>query len=91
MIRILLTFVVPLLLPFVVYGLWGVMKRRQAAARGLPPPDLKGPPILWLGAVGLVLVLLVLGGLSLQRGDGVVGTYQPPRVEGGRIVPGTMK
>ena len=91
MIRLLLTFVLPLLAPFVLYGIWGVLKRRQAAAQGLPPPDLKGPPIIWLGLTGIVLVLLVLGGLSLQQGQGTVGHYQPPRVEGGRIIPGTMQ
>lgn len=91
MIRILLTFVVPLLLPFVVYAVWGWLRRRQALARGEPLPDLKGPPVVWLGALGLVLVALVLGGLSLQRGEGTLGRYAPPHVENGRIVPGTMK
>jgi uncharacterized iron-regulated membrane protein len=91
MIRILLTFVVPLVLPFVLYAVWGWLKRRHAVARGEPPPELKGPPILWLGASGLILVGLVLAGLSLQRGQGTVGSYAPPRVENGKIVPGTMK
>lgn len=91
MIRILLTFVVPLLLPFLLYAVWGWLKRRQAAARGEALPNLKGPPVLWLGASGLLLVGLVLAGLSLQRGQGTVGNYAPPHVENGRIVPGTMK
>ena len=91
MIRILLTFLVPLLLPFVVYAIWGWLRRRQALARGEPLPDIKGPPVVWLGALGLVLVVLVLGGLSLQRGEGTLGRYTPPHVENGRIVPGTVK
>ncbi len=91
MIRILLTFVVPLLLPFLLYAVWGWLKRRQAAARGETPPELTGPPVLWLGASGLLLVGLVLAGLSLQRGQGTVGSYAPPHVENGKIVPGRMK
>lgn len=91
MIRLILTILVPLLVPFVVYAVWGWLRRRQAVARGEPMPDLKGPPIVWLGAVGLILLGLVLGGLSLQRGQGTLGTYAPPHVENGRIVPGTMK
>ncbi|KJV08647.1 hypothetical protein VZ95_16450 [Elstera litoralis] len=91
MIRLLLTFVVPLLLPFIVYAVWGWLRRRQAVARGEPMPDLKGPPVVWLGIVGIGLVILVLGGLSLQRGQGTLGSYAPPHVENGRIVPGTMK
>jgi hypothetical protein len=47
--------------------------------------------VVWLGALGLVLVVLVLGGLSLQRGEGTLGRYTPPHVENGKIVPGTVK
>lgn len=79
MIRILLTYVLPLILPTALYLLWA----RRAAARGLSP-DIPYP---WLAAAGVALLALTVFALSL-RGGTPGGKYEPPRYEDGRVVPG---
>lgn len=81
MIRILLTYIVPLLLPAVLYFLWlrfsGNAQPRQV-------------PWSWLAIAGVVLVAIVLAGLALLGGtpDGV---YEPAHMENGVLVPGRIR
>lgn len=74
-----LEYIVPLLLPTVVYLLW----LRFAAADGVE----RDMPWTWLAAAGVVLVAIVLGGLALFGGSDQ-GAYVPPHMENGKIVPG---
>lgn len=79
--RIFLTYVVPLLLPTVVYLLW---------LRFAPPSgEERGVPWLWLAGAGVVLAAIVLAGLALSGGS-PDGIYVPPHVENGKIVPGQI-
>jgi hypothetical protein len=81
MIRILLTYVLPLILPTVLYLLW----LRFAVARGRAPEV----PYVWLLLAGLVLVTITVFGLTLSGGT-PTGRYQPPHLEDGRVVPGRV-
>jgi hypothetical protein len=86
MTRIVLTIVVPLLLPTALYVLWLVTARRGALTRtGVP---WRGLPWPWLAVAGVALTALVLVAISVGLGGGQQGTYVPPHVENGRIVPG---
>ena len=78
MIRILLTYVLPLILPTLLYLLW----LRFAVARGRTPEV----PYVWLLLAGLVLVTITVFGLTISGGS-PTGTDHPPRIEEGRLVP----
>ena len=62
MMRIFLAYIVPLLLPTVVYLLW----LRFAPANG---GGERGVPWLWLAGAGVVLAAIVLAGLALSGGS----------------------
>lgn len=80
MLRILLQYVLPLLLPFLAYVIYAQLAGR---ARWLQ----EGP---WLGlavaGVGLMAASLVTWGLLVGSPPGE--TYVPARMEDGRLIPG---
>lgn len=80
--RIFLAYIVPLLMPTVVYLLW----LRFAPANG---GGERGVPWLWLAGAGVVLAAIVLAGLALSGGS-PDGIYVPPHVENGKIIPGQV-
>jgi hypothetical protein len=86
MTRVVLTIVVPLLLPTALYLLWLVTAGRAKLARTGSPWH--GLPWPWLAVAGVVLTALVLVAVSVGLGGSRQGTYVPPHVEDGRIVPG---
>lgn len=80
MIRILFTYILPLLVPTVIYFLWlrfssGTQEREH--------------PWPWLIGAGVLLAAIVLAGLALLGGtpDGV---YEPAHLEDGKLVPGQI-
>jgi uncharacterized protein DUF6111 len=83
MIRILLTIVLPLLLPTLLYLLWLAASRRAALAGPAPWRDL---PWVWLAAAGVALAALLLFFINIRVGS--QGTYVPPQYIDGRVVPG---
>lgn len=85
MVRILLLYVLPILLPTAVYLLW------VRFARGKAPAPAKGGPWLGLAAAGVGLMLVMLLGLTLRDGAPPDSVYVPPTVRDGRIVPGHME
>ena len=87
MIAKLLKYAIPLLLPFVLYYLWMFIERRRKAAGGWEARD---TPWLWLAMTGLVLLIVSLLATGLLVGEEPGGTYVPPHVEGGKVVPGRV-
>jgi hypothetical protein len=85
MLRVLLQYLVPLLLPFAVYAVYVVLtERRQPDWLGLD-----GRHWLLLGGAGLMLVAISMVTWSLRSGAPSSEKYIPPHLEDGRIVPGT--
>ncbi len=84
MTRILLTIVLPLLLPTLVYVLWLAATRRAALAGPAPWQAL---PWVWLVGAGVALAALLLFIIGVHVGS-PEGTYVPPRYIDGRVVPG---
>ncbi len=88
--RVLLQYLLPLLLPTIVWLIWyfAVGQRQvpeQAELR------LAHGPWFWLilGGVGLLGLSLIY--TALTRGFEPSGTYVAPHLEDGRVVPGRMK
>lgn len=93
MIRVLLTYIVPLLLPTALYFLWlWLMQRGSGPGAAAAKAAAERPvPWAWLALAGLVLVGATLFAIGLSGGNPPGGVYQPPRVEGGQIVPGHVE
>lgn len=90
MIRKILTIVVPLLAPTIVYVmyLYFIAKNRAAEQEGRRLPEWRRWPWQILIPCGAVLTAISVALLGLP-GDAVVpGTYVPPHMENGKIVPG---
>ena len=83
-----LKYAIPLLLPFVLYFLWTFIERRRKAAGGWEAMD---TPWIWLSMTGLVLLIVSLLGTGLLIGSEPGGTYVPPHVEDGKVVPGRVE
>ncbi len=85
MTRIVLTILLPLLLPIALYLLWLLTAgRAEFAAEGAV---WRGLPWTWLVLAGIILSLAALFAVVETSGSRD-GTYVPPHLEGGRIVPG---
>lgn len=79
--RILLQYLLPLLLPFLIYLAWA------ALTRGRRQHWLEDAPWVPLSIAGVALLTVSLFSWSLLTGDEPGARYQPPRFEGGRVVP----
>jgi hypothetical protein len=88
MIRILLTIVLPLLLPTALYLVWLVAARRVEFAA---PGPWRALPWPWLLAVGLALAAVVLFVVGTRIGGSPQGVYVPPKYIDGKVVPGHVE
>lgn len=75
--------VLPLLLPFLLYGLYLWHVKRS----GRDGPE--ATPWFWLATIGLALTILSFFVWGLLSGEHL-GDYAPARFEDGRIVPGRI-
>lgn len=80
MLRILLQYLLPLVLPFLVYLLYAYLAKKPGAVSDGP----------WIGlaAAGVALMAVSLVTWGLLSGSEPGGTYVPARFEDGRLVPG---
>jgi hypothetical protein len=90
MIRVLLQYLLPLLLPMALYLLWTWFTRKRQAA-GAPAYRLQDGPWFWLILAGVALASAGLVYVALNTGSKPGGTYIPPRWEDGRISPGRIE
>jgi hypothetical protein len=88
MLREILTLVVPLLVPTLLYLAW-LRTMRWAEAGGAVA--WRKLPWVWLVAIGVVLTAIVLVVVTVGFGTTMRGIYVPPRQEGGEIVPGHIE
>jgi hypothetical protein len=87
--RVLLEYVVPIVLPSLLYLAWLAYENKRVArgGEGVLRRWQEGP-WAWLFAAGVVIAVAGTLMLSLLQGFGTEGRYIPPHVENGRIVPG---
>jgi hypothetical protein len=83
--REILTLVVPLILPTVLYFAWLRLMHWSEAGEAVAWHKL---PWVWLAVTGVALTALVLFVVTVGFGNAVPGIYVPPHVENGHIVPG---
>ncbi|MGQ0662514.1 MAG: DUF6111 family protein [Pseudomonadota bacterium] len=89
MARILAEFVLPIALPTALYVLWLAAQRRRAERAGKgEPARWQDAPWLWLVALGLLFSAVLTVGLALFGREEIKGTYVPPKLVDGEIVPG---
>jgi Family of unknown function (DUF6111) len=86
--RILLTIILPLLLPTALYLAW-VTVLRPAQHDGAT--QWAALPWLWLAGAGIALLAIVLFVITVHFGAPVEGVYVPPRWQNGHIVPGHVE
>ena len=82
MLRILLQYLLPLVLPFLVYLIYARLTHKSGVTDA---------PWLGLAAAGIVLMAVSLASWTLLSGSEPGETYVPARIEDGRLVPGTTE
>ena len=88
MLRVLLTIVLPLLLPTALYLVW-VTTLRPMEHNGAT--FWRALPWIWLAGAGVALLAIVLLVVTVHFGTPQEGVFVPPRWEIGHIVPGLME
>ena len=100
MLRVFLTIVLPLVLPTVLYLVWvrlahwlpgGSSEGSQQESERGETMRWSALPWLWLATAGAVLLALMLFVVTVHFGSPQPGTYVPPHVENGQIVPGHIE
>lgn len=88
MFRIFITYLLPLLAPFLMYLAWNAYVRHKAKKSGEDAPSLEKGPIFWSLIAGCLLLIVSLITLAIVGGEEAgSGQYHPPRIEDGKIVP----
>jgi heme A synthase len=90
MVRVVLSYIVPFLLPTALYVAWSWYRARYAAAHGGEAPKVERGPWPILIALGALLTLLTLAATALLQGSDAGSAYTPPHLENGRLIPGHM-
>ena len=88
--RILLHYVLPLILPLLLYCIWLGIHRRRRQAAGAPLPEgwgLRDAPWTWLFIIGIALLGASLVSLALLGSSPPESKYVPSSIVDGEIVP----
>jgi heme A synthase len=90
MTRLLIQYLLPLILPAVVFLIWAWLSRSRHATGGFGSRLQEGP-WFWLILAGFVLMAGGLIYAALSTGGDAGGRYIAPQFEDGRIVPGRIE
>ena len=91
MIRILLTYVLPLLLPLLLYIVWVWLLKRKSSEETTVKPEIKSTGIFFSIVIGIILMIFCVIMLAFLGGEPPgAGQYESPRLENGKIVPPKM-
>jgi len=91
MLRTLITYAIPFLLPLMAYLVWVWYRIRYSKKYGGKAPVLEQGPWPLLLLLGTILVLGVLGTTAIMRGSPAGTSYTPPKLENGSIMPGRLE
>jgi len=85
--RIIVEIILPLVAPLAVYFLWLSYARKRAETSGDEPPAFTRGAAFWAILIGFVLTVASLAYLAVNSGvPPDAGTYQPPRLEDGKVI-----
>ena len=90
MTRILFTYLVPFLLPIVIYAGWVWYRTGYVARHGGAIPKLEQGPWPLLLFLGALLTFAVMGTVALMHGETAGSMYEPAHIENGKIIPGHL-
>ncbi len=86
MIRILLTYILPLALPTAIYLIWLWYLRHRSKSRGDEVPEIKSTPVFISFLLGFMLMVTALTFVAIKSGAlPGEGSYEAPRYENGQI------
>ena len=86
MIRVLLTYILPLALPITIYLIWLYYLRRRQKARGDELPEIHSTPMFVSILLGFMLMFTALTYVAITGGaQPGEGKYESPRFEHGQI------
>ncbi len=88
MLRILLTYLIPFLLPMLGWFVWHRFFAKPPAPGEATGANPRQAPWHWLGLAGLLLAAATLGTLAVFGGGSPGEVYFPPETIDGKIVPG---
>jgi len=92
MFRIVITYLLPLFGPLLLYLAWNAYAKHRAKKTGEPIPSIEKGPVFWSMVTGFALLIVSLVSLAMMTGEEPgQGTYQSPRLEDGKVVPPTFK
>ena len=94
MFRLFFTYLLPLIIPALLYLVWNwlQLRRTMAGKRPEPPPSFAETPWLILAGAGVSLLMVTLLALALSGDGGVPGsTYVPPHMDDGKLIPGQTR
>lgn len=80
----------PVIVPLLLYMLWMRRVRHLARKAGEEPPHFRDGPLYWLAASMLAVAALCFFALGVAMEERT-GTYVPPRVEDGKMIPGHIE
>lgn len=80
----------PVLIPLLVYAIWMRNMRARARKTGEPIPDFRDGPWFWalIASLSIAVIIFLFLGLGHEENR---GTYVPPHMENGKIIPGEIK
>lgn len=80
----------PVIIPLVIYMIWFKRVERKAVREGKAKPLFREGPWYWLviATLGVALLCFIFLGASI---DNVKGSYVPPHMENGVMVPGKVE
>jgi Family of unknown function (DUF6111) len=88
MLRIILTYLIPFVLPAAAWFVWQKFFAKSPALGGATRIDPHQVPWHWLGLAGLVLAAATLTTLGVFGGASPGEVYQPAEMIDGKITPG---
>ena len=94
MFRLFFTYLLPLIIPALLYLVWNWLQLRRALAgkRPEPPPSFADMPWLIMAGAGVSLLMVTLLALALFADGSPPGsTYIPPHMEDGKLIPGQTR
>ena len=90
--RLLLNYLLPIVLPFAVYGFWLAYARHKARTSGQDGmPEWRDAPWTWLMVAAAGLVAVGFAALAFVGGSPTDQKYIPPQYIDGVIVPSRME